>query len=98
MKKNSLVMNQPARTELNPSRALEQLEQRLAATRLIATVATLCSWVLNCRVSPREALYYVYGQLLGTAVLWPFALDGGWRCLFLVLFCLNLRRVRLPRH
>ena len=32
MKKNSLVMNHPARTELNPSRALEQLEQRLAAT------------------------------------------------------------------
>ena len=56
MKKNSLVMNHPARTELSPSRALEQLEQRLAATRLIATVATLCSWVLNCRVSPREAL------------------------------------------
>ncbi|MGM9688316.1 MAG: hypothetical protein ACI3YD_04625 [Alloprevotella sp.] len=87
MEKNGMALNRTSsRSGFAPLSLIDCLTERLEQTRLMNRLAALYSDLLDSKVSSRQAVYYLYAQLLLTLLLSPLPLGLGWRACLLILF------------
>lgn len=95
MQKDELTLS-PRKVEMNPLTwlSIASLTTFLAQLPLTARLAELYGWLLDEKVTTRQAVHFFYAQLTGIFVLLPVAIPLGWRACFLLLFCWAVGKTR----
>lgn len=78
--------------------SLASITAALANTRIMHQLAAFYSYLLDHKVTPRQAVFTLYAQMASVLALLPYTMNMGWRALFICLFYQAVKRANLFGH
>ena len=91
MTQNETITRSKGFTVLSPLAILNFITSLLAQLSLFKKAALFYAFLLDEDVTPEQAVYYFYAQVLFLLQILPIQYGGGWRVCLLVLLGLSIR-------